>query len=434
MSNIIIGGGISGIAAALEFESKGVPYILLEKNNYLGGHCSSYIFESCIFDEGPHISFTKNEILQNSLWRKGDNFITKPEIQNYWKGKWIPQPVITHLAFLPFFTKMNVILSFLLRPRFGVIDTYQEWNHRKFGRYYSANFVASYTRKYWTLEPRDMSIDWVEKRIYSPNLREVLYGAFTKSKKKRRNKQHYVQKFVYPNKNGFQEFVNRLVEQIKNKESLHLNTQVRSIDYLSKQIHLDNGKYLSYTNLISTIPLPNLVRALNLEPSDSLLNACQYLRATTLTLVDLIYDVKPIIAPHWCYIYDEQFLSTRVHFPFMLNSANCPPGLYNLQIEIYTQTVDISDAELIARVVSEMQTLGICADRATKSQVKRIEYANVIFDHQHKVASAEILPFLRNAGINTAGRFGNWDYSWSDDAYSSGANAANDILLKEGLK
>ncbi len=433
MNNVIIGGGISGIAAALEFESKGEPYILLEKSNALGGHCSSYVFEDCTFDEGPHISFTKDSQVQSFLWRENDNYISEPQISNFWGGYWIPQPVITNLVFLPFAIRLKILLSFLFRPRRGTIENYQEWSFRSFGRYYACNFVDRYTRKYWTLEPREMSTNWIEKRIYSPKFREVFYGAFSKKRYSQRKKHHYVQKFVYPHQNGFQEFVNRLAEQLKTKESLTLNAEVISINFQSRQILLSNGENVDYENVISTMPLPRLIEALNLPDDHPILIASKQLRSTHLTLVDLVCDVEPLINAHWTYIYDEKFLTTRLHFPFKLNPNSCPKGIFSIQIEIYGNTQNVRDDDLIERIISELQILGVISKKPTKSQVKRIEFANVIFDHQHSIAKREILPFLRELGIHTAGRFGNWDYSWSDDAFISGAISAREILNNERL-
>ena len=432
MTNIIIGGGIAGIAAALEFESKGQQYILLERNSYLGGHCSSYTFENCVFDEGPHISFTKHEKLKNILWRDSDNYIEDPQILNYWEGDWVPHPVITNLVFLPMVLRIRVILSFFMRPRFGKVVNYKDWNNRKFGKFYSDNFVQKYTKKYWTVDSKEMSVDWVERRIYSPKLHEILKGAFFKGKRMKKKHQHYVQQFVYPQKNGFQEFVHRLVEKMKNSDSINFNAEVKFIDYREKQIHLADGRYLTYDSLISTIPTPKLINALRLDPENSVQISSNLLRATSLTLVDLIYDFEPLVNFHWSYIYDEKYLSTRIHLPYKLSPNSCPPGLFSMQIEIYSDVSALSEQDLIDRIVLEVNSLGISDRSPIRSQVKRIEYANVIFDHNQKLVNSEILPFLENLGVHTAGRFGNWDYSWSDDAYLSGADAAIQIMMKEG--
>ena len=52
---IIVGAGISGLRCAFELESAGVDYIVLEKDSYVGGRCSSEFFEGYILDRGFQI-------------------------------------------------------------------------------------------------------------------------------------------------------------------------------------------------------------------------------------------------------------------------------------------------------------------------------------------------------------------------------------------
>lgn len=50
---VIIGGGLSGLAAADEFEQRGVDYTLIEVKNRLGGSINSVPVGGFIFDSGP---------------------------------------------------------------------------------------------------------------------------------------------------------------------------------------------------------------------------------------------------------------------------------------------------------------------------------------------------------------------------------------------
>ena len=52
---IIVGAGISGLRCALELESAGVDYIVLEKDSYVGGRCSSQCVDGYILDRGFQI-------------------------------------------------------------------------------------------------------------------------------------------------------------------------------------------------------------------------------------------------------------------------------------------------------------------------------------------------------------------------------------------
>jgi hypothetical protein len=57
-----------------------------------------------------------------------------------------------------------------------------------------------------------------------------------------------------------------------------------------------------------------------------------------------------------------------------------------------------------------------------------VEYANVVFDHRRKSAVTTIRRWAAKRDIVLAGRYGLWEYLWSDDAVLSGYAAADVIL------
>ena len=52
---VIVGAGISGLRCAVELESAGVDYLILEKNSFVGGRCSSLSYDGFILDRGFQI-------------------------------------------------------------------------------------------------------------------------------------------------------------------------------------------------------------------------------------------------------------------------------------------------------------------------------------------------------------------------------------------
>ena len=48
------------------------------------------------------------------------------------------------------------------------------------------------------------------------------------------------------------------------------------------------------------------------------------------------------------------------------------------------------------------------------------KYANVIFDHNIYKSREIVRDYLASIGIETIGRFGEWDYLWSDQSLLSG--------------
>ena len=57
---IIIGGGLGGLSAAAILAKHGKKVLIFEKNNIVGGRCSSYKKKGFTIDYGTHI-FTRTE-------------------------------------------------------------------------------------------------------------------------------------------------------------------------------------------------------------------------------------------------------------------------------------------------------------------------------------------------------------------------------------
>lgn len=61
-----------------------------------------------------------------------------------------------------------------------------------------------------------------------------------------------------------------------------------------------------------------------------------------------------------------------------------------------------------------------CQQKIIASDIRFEKYANVIFDHQIYEMRKIVRDYLASKGITTIGRFGEWDYLWSDQSFLSG--------------
>ena len=58
-SFLILGSGMAGMGAAARLRERGASAHVLEKKAYPGGHTATHCRDGFVFDEGPHVSFTK---------------------------------------------------------------------------------------------------------------------------------------------------------------------------------------------------------------------------------------------------------------------------------------------------------------------------------------------------------------------------------------
>ena len=119
---IVLGSGMGALGAACHVADAGLPVVLYDANSYPGGHTATFsVGGGFLFDDGPHVSFTKDERIRELLARNVDGAFedVKARINNYWHGTWIPHPVQMHLYGLPTDLIVSIISDFVAARETG---------------------------------------------------------------------------------------------------------------------------------------------------------------------------------------------------------------------------------------------------------------------------------------------------------------------------
>ena len=84
----------------------------------------------------------------------------------------------------------------------------------------------------------------------------------------------------------------------------------------------------------------------------------------------------------------------------------------------------------IEPVIDDLRRCGLIrdADTIVFRQAAVAPYANVIFDLERADALSTVHACLDELGIVYCGRYGEWGYHWTDEAFISGENAAQKVL------
>ena len=284
MPNIVVlGSGMAGFGAAYRLHAEGITPVMYDKNNYYGGHTASFRTNTGFsFDVGPHISFTKDTRIQNLFAESvGQEYETIPiHLNNYWRGYWPLHPVQVHLHGLPEDVIVKVIKDFVEESQAPErpMKNYADWLVASLGRTFAEIFPMQYTRKYHLTTAENMSTDWLGPRIYRPTLEEVLRGALSPSAPH----VHYITHFRYPSKGGFISYLNKFVPM----GNLKLNSELVSIDPRARQLTFADGHVTGYDALVSSVPLPDMIRMIQGAPLD-VLEASRRLACSTCVLVNL---------------------------------------------------------------------------------------------------------------------------------------------------
>ncbi len=435
MENIaILGSGMAGFGAAHRLHVEGHRAVLYEKRPYYGGHTASYAFANGFtIDEGPHVSFTNVEriqkLLADSVNQKFERLRTK--VNNHWKGHWIKHPAQCNLYGLPQDLTINILKDFIhaQHHEYGEIKNYRDWLHASFGKTFAETFPMEYTVKYHTTTADNMSTDWVGPRLYRANIEEVLRGALSPSTPD----VHYIDQFRYPSHGGFVSYLQMFMEQA----NLHLDHELVEIHPSRKELRFKNGKVAPYDHLVSSMPLPDLIKMIVGVPVD-VLEASQKLSCSTVVIVSIGVNRADLIDAHWTYFYDRDYFFTRLSTPHLQSPHNVPPGCGSLQAECYYSAkyrpLDRTPDECIEPVIQDLKRCGVLREEDTVlfKHSMLVPYANVIFDLERAPALRVVHGYLDDIGIAYCGRYGDWAYIWTDESFMSGENAAQKVLDRLG--
>ncbi|MGH2607707.1 MAG: protoporphyrinogen/coproporphyrinogen oxidase, partial [Tepidiformaceae bacterium] len=304
----ILGAGMAGFGAAHHLQGAGARSTIYEMRDHYGGHTASYRFDrGFVFDEGGHVSFTKDERLQRLLSENvnHDYQTLTTRVNNYWRGYWIKHPAQCNLYGLPADLVVRVLQDFIAtrqaEPR--ELCTYQDWLFATYGRTFAETFPMEYGLRYHTTTADNMTTDWIGPRLYQPSLEEVLRGALGPASPD----VHYISHFRYPSHGGFASYLRPFAE----RADLRLKHQVVAIDARTRELRFSNGARSRYDQLISSVPLPELIPMIAGTPQD-VLAAAGRLACTTAVIVTLGVNRPDFIDAHWTYFYDRDIFFTRI--------------------------------------------------------------------------------------------------------------------------
>ena len=422
---VVLGAGISGISAAYHLKSGGVDSVVYEKNSSWGGLLDNFEIDGFRFDRFVHLSFAVDEHVKEIFSKSTEFYRHIPDPFNYYEGHWLKHPAQNNLYPLSVEEKEKIVSDFENRKDKDAneIEDYEEWLRIQYGDYFAENFPMRYTRKYWTVEARELETKWVGKRMYRPTIEEIKKGCETAETPIT----YYAKEMRYPKKGGYKSFLNSMIEGL----DIRLNKKVVEIDVQNKRVMFEDGGVEEYDKLISSLPLPEMCKLIKNTPAE-VLDACDKLLWTGGYLVSLGFNKPDIHRNLWFYIYDEDIIPARVYSPSRKSPDNVPEGCSSIQAEVYfskDKELDMSGEEILEDTIKKFIKMQLFKeDDILVKDIRKEEYANIVFKPSIYSSRKAVLSFLENLGIVTVGRFGEWKYLWSDQSLISGKMGAERVL------
>jgi protoporphyrinogen oxidase len=234
----------------------------------------------------------------------------------------------------------------------------------------------------------------------------------------------YNPSFRYPVHGGIEALPAALAARVP---SLRTRAGVVAVDLAARTVTLASGERLGWSRLVSTLPLPRLLRLLH-GAAEDLVRAADLLRWTAVYALNLGLDQADLAGgDHWIYFPEPGTPFYRAGFYTNISRGLAPGGAGALYVEFAAPPGGTPDVEMLERQALEgLRRSGHLTggERVLVRDLAVIDPAYVVFDAARALTVPAVLARLREAGILSIGRYGAWTYSFMERALEDGMEAA----------
>ncbi len=414
--DIVLGAGIAGLGAFYHKEQLEI----YESGSSAGGLCGGFEIDGFHFDQAVHLSFTGNETVRR-VFDRTPYYAHHPVPYSWFRSRYLQHPAQNNLYPLPAEEKVKAVKGFLERTPMPEADNFRDWNRSRYGDWLYENLFRPYNEKYWCTPLEELGTDWIGNRIYQPSLEEVLYGSYSS----RTPNTYYAKEMRYPRQGGYFSFLSGIAGKAEKAAKIHYGKKAVRILPDRRTVVFGDGSRAEYENLYSSVPLTEMVEITEGMPEE-LKKLGQELEYTGVALVSAGLKKTMPDDKMWFYIYDRDILAARAYLPSVKSPDNAPEGCASIQFEIYFngKEKEPEKAVCMENCIYAMKKLGIAEEEEILFlDYRLVPYGNIIFKKGTKERAEKIRNYLEANGIVPIGRFGRWEYLWSDQAFLSGYTA-----------
>ncbi|SLM46403.1 putative Amine oxidase [Nitrospira japonica] len=430
---VIVGAGLAGLSTA--YHLSGLPYRIYEREQDVGGLCRSYRKDGFTFDYTGHLlHFRQAEIkalverlLAGRLQQHGrKSFIYSHQTYTEYPFQvntfGLPPEVIRECLMGFIATLTQPVASIAPKDR-----SFKQWILDNLGDGMAKHFMVPFNEKLWQVSLDELTSDWVSWLVPKPELKDVINGALGIKDKAF----GYNPSFLYPANDGIrvlpESFLSGIDQVERDCELIEVDTKRRRALFHDRRRGESRTEH--YESLVSTIPVPELVRRCPDFPQ-RLKEAAAGLRWVSVYNVNLGVSREQVSDKHWIYFPESGYPFYRVGFPMSFSPSLGRSGCSSMYVEISHRPAEQRAPEqLIEQARSGLEQAGILRpdDDLVVADVKDLRYAYVYFDRHRAKAIPAILAELERRGIHSIGRYGRWEHTSMEDAIGQGKRLAEQL-------
>jgi protoporphyrinogen oxidase len=431
---VVIGAGPAGLTAGYLLSKQGLPVVVLEAEDQVGGIAKTAVRDGYRFDLGGHRFFTKAKEVDD-LWHEimREEFLERPRMSRiYWRDRKGEAMFLDYPLRGPDVMKKlgpidltKALLSYIwaaIKPK-GREDTYEEWVSNRFGRWLFNQFFKSYTEKVWGVPTSEIRADWAAQRIKNLSFFRAAWSAFFGNRDDKVTS--LISKFNYPRYGPGQmwETMTDDIEKLGGQVLLeHKVTKLEFEGDRCARVHVGD-KVFEPSAVISSLPLRNTVGMAEPKPRTEVVAAARGVRYRDFLTVALVLDGEDLFPDNWIYIHDPNVTVGRIQnfrswSPWMVpDSTKACVGLEFFCFqgdELWT----MDDDDLVELGMRELEQLGLARrEQLEFGFVERVPKAYPMYDMEYAERMSKIRSWLDGldnfiqVGRNGLHRYNNSDHS-----------------------
>jgi len=440
----VLGAGPAGLTAAYRLARRGVPVVVFEAGEEVGGLARTVVRNGYRFDLGGHRFFTKSAEVE-ALWEEllGPELLTRPRLSRiYWRGRFVEYPlrpadVFAKVGPLELSRSLASYARARLRPA-APTETYEEWVSSRFGRRLFELFFKTYTEKVWGVGTDELRAEWAAQRISDLSLWSALRAALPGGGETPKS---LIEEFRYPRLGPGQmwEEMARRVEAAGGE--IRLGAPVEGLEHEDGLLTAvrAGGERVEVSAAISSIPLRTTVGVAEPVPPREVTVAAAGLRYRDFLTVALQLDGEPPFPDNWVYVHDPRARVGRIqNFRAWSPWMTPDPRRSCLGLEYFCFEGDdlwcAGDAELVELGRRELADLGLAdPERVAGGHVVRVPKAYPVYDAEYAGRVERIRGWLDGiSNLQQVGRNGLHRYNNSDHSMLTAMRAVENLCDRAG--
>ena len=421
---VVIGAGPAGLTAAYDLAQRGVPTVVFDADDQVGGLAKTVVYHGFRFDIGGHRFFTKVSTVRD-LWREllGAELLQRPRLSRiYYRGRFFDYPLKAGnvLRNLGITTSAAVAASYL-RARVTPVRpevSFEDWVINRFGRRLYSLFFKSYTEKVWGIPCSQIGAQWAAQRIRGLSLWTALVNMLRGDAGGR--VKTLIHEFEYP-RLGPGMMWDACRDRIEAAGGrVELGARVVELQHDGTRVHTavvadrDGARRTQpASHVISTMAVKHLVRGLTPAAPPDVRASADRLKYRDFLIVALIVDRESLFPDNWIYVHDPSVRVGRIqNFKNWSPDMVPDPSLTCLGLEYFCAEGDdlwrMRDADLIALGTREVDAIGV---------LQGVHKAYPVYDDGFVAALASVrewtarLTNLQLVGRNGMHKYNNQDHS-----------------------